>query len=264
MHAPRHALAVLLSLALAPACGTQEAAKDGSPTKDAPDGPRTSAAPADGGKAEGAEDGEPPPPPARKTSVSIASVQMIQNCPDPPKPAEPAKPTPPAASDTPAAAEPMPPEPPTPGAMDESMAAKVAPGAAMRGGGGGSFQQPCTQSTMQLALKTDGLAPADVEIAKVRLLHPDTAEALADIDARAPMIWTKGTYTPWGQKLAPGPEAKVSYKLSVPNWVLVERKLGKGSYGQMFVLEVSVVVAGETIVVKSPSFPREEPHVIVT
>jgi hypothetical protein len=163
--------------------------------------------------------------------VSISSVQMISDCPD----EDPASPA----------------------------AAAMEPGDAERSAeSAGDFEQPCTQSTMQLSLTSD--ARATVAIQAVRLLSPEGVQ-LATLRARTPKAWVVGGYHPWDERLAPGAEVKASYKLSVPDWDAVDGKLGSGSsVGKMFVLEVDVTIDGRPQTVRSSAFPREEDHVIVT
>lgn len=179
--------------------------------------------------------------------VSIASVQMIQDCPDP-------APAPAAGATAAAKSAAMPAEPP---AADIS----ERPGAVARGGPG--FQQPCTQSMMQVAFAGQGKESARVEVKRVRLLTP-AGKALDTIVARKPMFWTDETYKPWDQLIQPNTDVKGSYKLSLPNWTTVEAASGKPSLGAMFILELEVEVGGVSQTVRSPEFTREEPHVMVT
>lgn len=196
------------------------------------------------------EQPETPPVAATTTKITVASVQMIQDCPDP----EPE----PAPADAPSAerAAPMPAQP-APGAVARSQphqAGDVAPG--------DSFRQPCDQSTVQLALETDGDAPVTVEIKAVRILSK--GKAVGELASRKPTLWRDNGYQPWDQTVAPGTPVKASYKLSMPSWSEVEQAIGTSSFGHMFTLEIDVAVDGQLQTVSSPEFPREEPHVIVT
>src|SRR5690606_30928760 len=127
---------------------------------------------------------------------------------------------------------------------------------------GGSFVQPCDQSTMQLSLETDSEAPVTVEIKALRLAAK--GKAIGTVESRKPTIWTDNRYAPWDQRLAPGEPSKVSYKLGLPDWAAVERAIEATSYGYMFTLEIDVAIDGEVQTVRSPEFPREEVHVIAT
>ena len=205
---------------------------------------------------------DPPPDPVPEASpvkVAIASVTMVEDCPDPPPPAEP---EPEMAED----ADKKPTEP-----AKEEMAAKaaepagdMAPGAAAYDGGG--MPDFCEQSMMQLTLQGHEGEAAPVKIEAVRLLQPSDKTVVAEIDARGPTVWDgTGTYAPWDESLKAGTEVKASYKLSVPNWSDVERKIGNvPSAGHMFVIEVDISVGGVKQTVTSPEFARREPEVVVT
>lgn len=183
-----------------------------------------------------------------KTKITVASVQMIQDCPD--TEAEPeAAPAEPTAAAMPARRA----KRPSPGSPDPSLG-DVEPGY--------EFQQPCDQSTVQLAIETTSESPVAIEIKAVRLLSE--GKLVGTLETRKPKIWINNSYEAWDQQIAPGAPSKVSYKLSMPSWYEVEKKIGKSSYGHMFTLEIEVLVDGEIQTVSSPQFPREEPHVIVT
>ena len=193
---------------------------------------------------------------AKVAKAAISSVQMIEDCPgDDPAPAAAEPPAQGAAAKAPArmAAEA---EDVAPGDYDESMVQEDA--------GNFEIEQPCTQSTMQLSFTGQGPSPAKVEIQAVRILSP-AGKPVASIKARAPKAWKDGGYKPWDEMLAPNADLKASYKLSVPDWSDLDKKLGgKGSYGTMLKLEVDVVIGGQKQTVRSSDFSREEPHVIVT
>ncbi|KIG14642.1 hypothetical protein DB30_06521 [Enhygromyxa salina] len=194
-------------------------------------------------------DGGEQAPAKLAVKLAVASVQVIQDCPDPPEPAPSG-----AAHDSPPPTEPMPAQPPAAGARAD-------PGAAARKAGPG-FQQPCTQSTMQLTLAVDGDAPQTVRIAAVRLLDKQ-GKVVGTLGSRKPSAWVDQGYAPWDETVGKG-EVKASYKLSLPDWNAVDTAIGQSSFGYMFKLEVDVEIAGEIHTVQSPEFPREEPHVIVT
>lgn len=206
---------------------------------------------------------EPPGEPLAKAAIS--SVQMIEDCPEdsgawrPPPPPSPS----PAVEQARAPSMTAPAAPPEPeaGAMDMEMA----PGAAARMADGGSFQQPCTQSTLQIAFTGQGDVKSKVELEELRLLDPGSGKPVATIDAREPASWEGSAYQSWDETIGPNQEVKSSYELSVPDWSKVEKAIGgKSSYGHMFVLEVDLKVGDQRQTVRSAQFPREEPHVIVT
>jgi hypothetical protein len=207
---------------------------------------------------------EPAPEPIAR--AAIASVQMIEDCPNqnsgwrpPPADQGPAAKEEAAAAAAPAA-EPVP-SPGTP--MRRAEGKSLAAGSAVDGGRG-PWVQPCTQSTMQVVFTGQGDRSSTVEIEKVRLLDPNTGKAVATLEAREPAAWADGAYQSWNESIGPRQEVKASYELSVPDWYEVEKQIGTGSSGFMFVLELDVKVGDELQTVRSSQFPREMPHVIVT
>jgi len=193
---------------------------------------------------------EPTPKPVVVVAQpTIASVQLIQDCPDP-KVAD--------AKEKPSAVEamadaPMPAQPPAKGA---SAMRRSKPGP-------GGFQQPCTQSSMQVAFAGQGEASSQVEVKAVRLLSAD-GESLGVMNSRLPTVWQAESYQPWDGVVAPNTDIKTSYKLSMPDWKAVEEKLGGTSFGPMFMLEVDVMIGDQLKTIKSPQFPRQQPAIIVT
>ena len=175
---------------------------------------------------------EPEPEPEQLARASIASVQMLEDCPEPV--AERASPAQPAAKRAAVAA-------------DSEF----------------GWSPPCTQSTMQIAFTNRG-GPARVAIERITVLHATKSRSLGRIEARSPLHWDDGSYSPWDEVIAPSADTKASYKLSVPDWSAIERELRESSFGQMFVLEVELTIDGQRQTVRSPEFLREEPHVVVT
>lgn len=202
---------------------------------------------------------DPVPQPERLARAAIASVQMIEDCPNrhdgwrPPPAVTQTTPAPPAAQ---AIAKDEP--PPAPGAPMPGSAARAADSS-------GHWEPPCSQSTMQVVFSGQGDRTATVAIEAVRLQDPKSGKSLATLAAREPAAWTDGAYQSWNETIGPKQEVKASYALSVPDWSAVEAALGVPSNsGVMFVLEVDVKVGDQTQTVRSPEFPREMPHVIVT
>jgi hypothetical protein len=197
---------------------------------------------------------EPTPEVKRVARASIASVQMIEDCPDAP------------ANEAPASApQAAPPAAPAPGAAMRPQR-KRAPGAVAEDAEyGWSPPHMCTQSSMQIAFTEQGDLPARVVIERITLVDPKKDASLDSVEARRPRAWTDdGSYEVWDEVIAPGTDVRASYSLSVPDWSKVERAIGSASYGHMFVLEVELTIDGEHQTVRSPEFPREQPHVIVT
>ena len=187
--------------------------------------------------------------------ATIASVQMIQDCPDPQS--EPSSPAvgASAAKDEAAMQAPASESEPAPGA-----AARMAD--SLHGGG---FQQPCTQSTMQLSLAHDAADAQRIEVVAVRLMRG--TDVLGKIAARKPSKWNdSGMYDAWDERVPVGSEIKVSYRIGEPDWSKVQEQLGAGVdvYSQRYVLEVDLKMGGTTLTVRSPEFSREYPHVVVT
>lgn len=180
---------------------------------------------------------EPPKAPATAAiTPSIASAKLAQDCPDP-------KPASAANADVPKAG---------------------APARRSRRKGSGSFRQPCTQSSVQIAFSKTGESGANVVLKEVRLLSAD-GQNLAPLAVRMPTRWSEqGGYEAWDGMLAPNAEEKASYKLSLPDWSAVEKNLGKSSYGAMFMLEVDVDIAGTVSTIRSPQFERSRPQIIRT
>ena len=177
------------------------------------------------------------PTAANAVTPSIASARLVQDCPDP-KPAAAIR-------------------------SDEPAPARGARAKRSRRQGGGSFKQPCTQSSVQLAFSKSGETRLKVELKEIRLLSADD-KMLGTLSARMPTHWQEGTYVAWDGMLMPNAENKASYKLSLPDWSAVESASGKSSYETMYILEVDVDVAGTITTVRSPQFERSRPQIIRT
>lgn len=188
---------------------------------------------------------EPTPPIVSAPQIAlrgaIASVALVQDCPDPPPPS--------------AAAAPV--------HQSISAGARAKPGP---GGPGDTWQQPCTQSSMQLTLSHDAREAQRVVIKAARLTAAATGALLAPIPTRGPTRWDDaGTYSPWDETLPAKTELKASYKLGEPDWSAVTKALGNDdTYAPRYVLEVDIELAGRITTLRSPEFQREFPHVVVT
>ncbi len=230
---------VPLAFVLCTACASHETTEAPKPKPAADDGATPKPEP------------KPEPDPEPVAQAAIASVQMIQDCPDPKpvaqKPAAPAQPAAPA----PSAAMPI--------RMEDA-----ARGASARGTA--DFVQPCTQSTVQIAFTGQGDTTGAVHIEEVRLLLPDGSRSVATLTARSPTAWAEsGRYEPWDQIIGPRKDVKASYKITVPEWSKVDAALDShNSMGHMFLLEIDIAIGGQRQTIRSPQFPREEPHIIVT
>ena len=168
---------------------------------------------------------------ATVATPSIASVQLIQDCPDHKSQAK--------ANSALA---------PSTGGKKEKRKHDSA----------GSFQQPCSQSTLQLAFTGQ---QGESSVATLRAVRLQLAEgkALGALATRMPTIWNTSGYEAWDGTIQPGADYKASYKLSVPDWSAVERTLGGSSYGQMYIVEVDVEIDGKSTTLTSPQFERGRP-----
>ena len=209
-------------------------------------------------------DDGPPPEPEKKvvSKASIASVQMIEDCPQ----SDPAPPPPPAADEPPPPASPpaAEPEKPAAGAMARPMRRAVPAGDIQHGDSFAPMPTICTQSTMQLNFSKDGVETDKVTIEDVRVLLPDSSDRVGTVQARKPTRWTGSKYEPWDETIPAGTEVKAAYRISVPDWGPIDKKVGGNSFGKMFIIEVDLTIGGQTQTIRSPQFPRERPHVVVT
>ncbi len=172
---------------------------------------------------------------------SIASVHIVQDCPDPlPDPGAPAVNS-------------------TMDAKPKMEKAKRKQDSAFAAG----LVQPCTQSTLQLAISGQASAPVKVRLSALRLLTAD-GKMVGTLKARMPTIWNDSGYVPWDEILPPNTEAKLSYKLSLPESGAGSSALGSMSFGVMHVLEVDVELDGKLTTVRSPQFERDQPQIIKT
>ncbi len=177
-----------------------------------------------------------PTTPAVQLRGAVSSVNLVDDCPEPETPAIPAE----------QAAKPS---------------ADVAPGAALYGEPGPGFGPGCTQSTVQLTLAHDGRTTLPIAIAEVRVVA--SGKAVGKVSVRAPQRWeADGRYSAWDQTIPAGSEVKASYRVGLPDWKAPE--VAPDGYGRDLVLEVDVVFEGRTITLRSSTFQRERPHVVVT
>ena len=203
-----------------------------------------------------------PVKPLPAVTVAVASVQLIQDCPDPAEPAPAVEPAPAAERSLPAPVADV-------SAKQGSMAA---PGPAgrmreMAPGSGRGWKQPCTQSTLQLALQNPGKVDATLRVEAVRLVDAASKKVLGPMAARKPSLWSDvGSYQPWDERVTAGAQIKVGYRLAEPDWSQVTTTLGPtvNLYAQPFVLEVDVSIDGTRQTLRSPEFVREQVHMIAT
>lgn len=201
---------------------------------------------------EGPPTADEPPPPRAAITAAIASVQLIRNCDDP---ASEAPAQAPAAPLTQAAAQAIPPAQPLSGA------ALRMPGDSV------GWSQPCTQSTMQLALPNTGDRDGKIHIESVRLLDAVTKRELGDLVSRKPHQWNpQGSYQPWDERVPAKATIHAAYRLADPDWSQVQRTLGADVdlFSRSYLLEVRLSVDGADQTVRSAEFVRQPEHIIAT
>jgi hypothetical protein len=193
--------------------------------------------------------------PAKVAVASIASVQILEDCPDAAPETIEAEPPSEAKAPGPAPAKSAP--------ARESMPASMSPpsdDAPVNGGGAA----PCQQSTIQITFSGQGAQSSKVVLKELHLLTPE-GQNLGAVNTRLPPIWGEpGVYSPWDAILQPGKDAKVSYKITPPNWSAAETILGTPTHGKMFVLEAVIEIDGQSQKVQSQQFARFEPHMVPT
>lgn len=179
-------------------------------------------------------------PETATATPSIASVQLKQDCPDPKS----------QAKGSSALA---------PGIGNKKAKRK-------RDSSSGSFQQPCSQSTLQLAFTGQQGKSSVATLKAVRLQLAD-GTGLGSLATRMPTIWIleeESRYVVWDGTIEPGVDHKASYKLSVPDWGAIETTLGGSSYGRMYTVEVDVEIDGKVTTLTSPQFERGRPQIMKT
>lgn len=208
-----------------------------------------------GGDTKGTTDPKPQPKPEPETTssvaVAVASVLLESDCPDP-------EPPPVSPADTPAPQKRSMPASPPPASM--AAPRPLRPGEAPAVG----YRRACEQSTLQLRFTNTGKAEAEIRIASIQLHDVQTKSVLAPVRSRLPSAWNDGSaYEPWDERLAAGAEFHASYRLTPPDWSMVESKLGAGSSrGREMVLEITVEIDGKPVTVRSPAFSRAPERVM--
>lgn len=197
-----------------------------------------------------ANDTPPPPlpePPSAEIKVAVASVQLIEDCPEL----------------APAAA-----------ASARKPVAASLPGPSVGGPAGRSQQQGdaiddrhyrhCTQSTVQLSVRSDVLGPFRIEA--IRVLDPKSQRAAGAATLREPTRWSDSMYSPWDGQVDVKTELKISYKLGALDLTRAAELVGPdfNTYMGPFVLELDVSVDGHRQTIRSAEFGREPPHIMVT
>jgi hypothetical protein len=120
----------------------------------------------------------------------------------------------------------------------------------------------CRQTSLQITFTVTavGGAPVDfvnpVTITAVRFLDSATGASLDALTPREPQRWEGAQYVAWDSTLRGFGETRASFKLSAPDW----NRIGSGNtwstYGRAYRLEVTVVVNGQTLVLRSGELMR--------
>lgn len=161
---------------------------------------------------------------AGDANVAFSSVQMLEDCPDP---------------------------------------APATPASGMSPDDSSAVYQDCMQSTIQIAFAAQGEGSSQIALREVRLATPE-GKVLGTIAHRLPTVWQDNGYVTWDQVLPGDTELKAAYKITPPNWQEVEKMLGTGSYGEMFVLEMDVEIGGVMKTLRSSQFTRQQPMAVPT
>jgi hypothetical protein len=127
-----------------------------------------------------------------------------------------------------------------------------------------AVRRACQPSTLQVRFTNTGKAAASVRIASIQLHDVQSKSVLLPVAARLPAAFSdSGAYTPWDERLAAGTEFHASYRLTPPEWSMVESKLGGAtSRGRELELEVMFEIDGKPMTVRSPAFSRP-PEIIM-
>jgi hypothetical protein len=150
----------------------------------------------------------------------------------------------------------------------ERAAAKKGAGRRPQDGRGRALRQPCTQSTVQLAVAGDSAdaPPRRFKVEAVRLLDAASQKVAGTAKLREPTRWEAGMYRPWDERVAAQAVENVSYKLGEPDVSKAAETVGPGFDAREgpFILELEVSVDGARQTLRSSEFSREPPHRIVT
>lgn len=150
---------------------------------------------------------------------------------------------------------------------DAGSAGIAEPCARPAGDAGGSSDSACggscRQTSLQLTFTVTAvgsplpITPVNaVSITSVRLIDSATSAVLDTLTPRDPQRWEGSQYASWDRNLRGFGEARTSFKLSAPNWVRIGSGNSRSTYGRRFRLEVTVVVGGQTLTLRSGELMR--------
>ncbi|MDB4931521.1 MAG: hypothetical protein JWM10_4005 [Myxococcaceae bacterium] len=118
----------------------------------------------------------------------------------------------------------------------------------------------CRQTSLQITFTVAAAGAADpvlpVIITGIRLIDSATNANLDTLTAREPQRWQESQYITWDGSLRGLGETRASYKLSAPNWNAIGAGNTWNTYGRAFRLEVTVLVNGQTLVLRSGELMR--------
>ena len=149
---------------------------------------------------------------------------------------------------------------PTPDAGASGSVARCAPSAdagALFDSACGSF---CRQTSLQITFTVAAASASDpvlpVSITGVRLLDGATNAPIGTLTTREAQRWEGAQYVAWDSALRGYGETRASYKLSAPNWVQIGNGNTWSTYGRAYRLEVTVIIHGQTFVLRSGELMR--------
>jgi hypothetical protein len=121
----------------------------------------------------------------------------------------------------------------------------------------GSFcRQTSLQITFTVAVASASDAVLPVSITGVRLLDGATHAPIGTLTTREAQRWEGAQYVACDSALCGDGETRASYKLSAPNWVQIGNGNTWSTYGRAYRLEVTVIIRGQTFVLRSGELMR--------
>lgn len=178
-----------------------------------------------------------PPPldtPGAELRVAIASVQLFDDCPDPQE----------AEADA-----------------DARMEGKREAQARSPG-----YGQPCTQSTVQLAVRSERSGRFRIEA--VRVLDGARQRIAGSSTLRTPTRWRadSGAYIPWDERVPAATDLQIGYKLGALDLSRANKLVGPdfNTYAGPFMLELDVSIDGRHQTIRSTTFTRQMDDMVET
>jgi hypothetical protein len=189
------------------------------------------------------------PPAVTLPEVTIASVSLVGNCPD----AEPDAKQEAKSADS--------------GSMVNPALEKRAPAGDRvpdaEGDSAYEYEEPCVQSTMQLAIGGQGDRSLPFRVTALRVLD-STGKRVGTVSSRMPMIWKADGYQAWDETVMPNDAVQASYKLSLVTWDEGGAQTAQAPYGMNFFVEADVLIDGVSKTIRSSLIAPEPPDMIET